>query len=266
MAFIFSKIFGLLAAPSNLFVFIGLIGIALLPTRFAAAGRRLIVAGLLLIAAIGFLPVGEMLAQPLEGRFPAWTPAQGPPSGMIVLGGVINPSLSVARGQVALNDAAERLTSAVALAFEYPDARIVFSSGNAELIGGRPEGDFAMGFLTSLGVAPNRVAVETQSRNTEENALYVKRLIAPKPGERWLLITSAMHMPRAMGTFRQAGFPVSAYPVDYQTTGKERLLSLHGSALAGIRITDLAVHEWIGLLYYRLRGWTRDLFPGPSRN
>jgi uncharacterized SAM-binding protein YcdF (DUF218 family) len=255
MFFVLSKIVGFIAVPSNLMVMIGLAGIALLPTRFARAGRRLVVASMIFIAAIWVLPVGNALILPLEERFPPWDPVQGTPAGIIVIGGVINPWRSAARGQVSLDEAAERLTSAVELARQYPTARIVFS--------GRSEAHFAVRFLEDLGVSRNRITVEIQGRNTAENAVFTKRLIAPKPGERWLLVTSAMHMPRAIGAFHQAGFPVEAYPVDYQTAGWEDLRVFSSSLDSGIGKTDAAVHEWLGLFVYWVTGRIPVLFPGP---
>jgi uncharacterized SAM-binding protein YcdF (DUF218 family) len=263
MFFVLSRVFGIVTVPSNLFVIAGLIGIVLLRTRYAVAGRRLVVASILLIAAIGFLPIGDMLARPLEGRFPATTSLPAPPNGIIVLGGIILPAITAARGQVSLNDAAERLTATADLARQFPDARIVFSGGNGDLIGGQPEGDFAIRFFENLGLARGRVTVENQSRNTAENALYSNRLIVPKAGERWLLITSAMHMPRAVGAFRQAGFAVEPYPVDYLTTGRRHLWQLSDSAVGGVRVTDTAAHEWLGLFIYWITNRIPVFFPGP---
>ena len=265
MFFVLSKIVGFFAVPSNLFVLIGLAGIALLPSRFARTGRYLLVASVSLMLAIGLLPIGNALIVPLEERFPQWDPAHGAPSGIIVLGGVINPTGSVARHQVSLGEAAERITSAVALARQYPTARIVFSGGNGQLTSGPPESDFAVRLFEDLGVPRGRITLERQSRNTAENAAYTKQLVDPKPGERWVLITSAMHMPRAVGSFRQAGFPVEAYPVDYQTSGWQDLWALPGSLTDGIRGTDAAVHEWLGLFIYWASGRTATPFPKPMR-
>jgi len=259
MFFILSKILGYLTVPSNLLVMIGLAGIALLFTRFVHAGRRLLVASVIQIVAIGVLPVGTALILPLEERFPQWDPAKGAPTGIIVLGGVISPENSAARGQISLDDAAERVTVPVELVRKYPSVRIVFSGGNASLFSGLSEADFALSFFESLGVPRDRITLETQSRNTAENAVFTKRLIAPKPGEHWLLVTSALQMPRAIGAFRQAGFPVEAYPVDYQTDGWEDLWKLSG----GMHRLDTAVHEWLGLLAYWITGRIPVLFPGP---
>jgi uncharacterized SAM-binding protein YcdF (DUF218 family) len=117
--------------------------------------------------------------------------------------------------------------------------------------------------LEALGVAHNRITAEEQSRNTIENAVFSRLVAQPKPGERWLLVTSAYHMPRAVAAFRAAGFPVEAYPVDWRTRGPIDALTPFGSLSDGLQRTDAAVHEWIGLLAYRLSGRTKELFPAP---
>ena len=105
--------------------------------------------------------------------------------------------------------------------------------------------------------------LETRSRNTEENAVFTKELVQPKPGERWLLVTSAQHMPRAIGCFRRAGFPVEAYPVDWHTRRALRLAPME-TLSGGLGRLDNAVHEWIGLVSYWLTGRTSELLPGPA--
>lgn len=264
MFFVLSKIFGFVAVPSNLLVMIGIAGIVLLPTRFSIAGRKLLIAGVLLVTALGVLPIGSALTVPLESRFPIWNPGNGEPTGVIVLGGAINPAVSFARRQVALNDAAERLTAVLELAHQYPNIRIVFSGGNASLMPGQlREADFALRVLENLGVPPDRITLEREARNTAENAIFSKRIIAPKAGERWLLVTSAMHMPRAMGAFRHAGFPVEAYPVDYRSAGWSDVLTVPGSLMGGIAKSDNAVHEWLGLFAYWISGQIPEPLPGP---
>jgi len=264
MFYVLSKILGFLITPSNFMVGLGIVGTLLLPTRYTRIGRQLLVSSVLLIAAIGILPIGDVLTIPLEDRFPQWNPALGPPSGIVVLGGVIDAEISTRRGGVGLSDAAERLTAAADLARRYPAARVVFTGGNGALIGDGPiEADFAIPFFESLGVSKDRIIVERRARNTVENATFTKQLVAPERGERWLLVTSAAHMPRAIGVFREAGFPVEAYPVDYQTVGWEDLLKLPGSLMGGVRLTDMAVHEWLGLFAYWITGRLSVLFPAP---
>jgi uncharacterized SAM-binding protein YcdF (DUF218 family) len=172
--------------------------------------------------------------------------------------------VSQARGDVALNEAAERITAAVELARRYPSARIIFSGGNSSLIyGGGVEAAIAVHEFEALGIAHDRITAEEQSRNTIENAVFSRLIADPKPGERWLVVTSAYHMPRAMGVFRAAGFPVEAYPVDWRTRGPADALQPFASLGDGLRRTDTAVREWIGLAAYRVTGRTTDWFPAP---
>ena len=110
MFFILSKTFGFISVPSNVFVMIGLAGISLLPSRFAGIGRRLLVASVILIAAIGTLPVGDRTHFAARGTLSTLGCPRGAPAGNIVIGGAIIPEISDARGKVSLDEAAERVT------------------------------------------------------------------------------------------------------------------------------------------------------------
>ena len=263
MFFILSKTIGFFALPANLFVVLALAGVLLMATRFRRTGAWLAAAGVALLAIGGFSPVGLVLENTLENRFPRWDSARGAPDGIVVLGGVISPVVSRSRGDVSLNEAAERVTAIAKLARAYPKARIVFSSGDGSLLANEgAEADYLYPLLDSFGVPRERVALETRSRNTAENAVFTKELVEPKPGERWLLVTSAFHMPRAMGCFRHAGFPVEAYPVDWHTPRRFRLWPVDDFA-NGLAHLNTAVHEWVGLVAYWLTGRTSALFPAP---
>ena len=264
MFFVFSKVFGFFAIPSNLLLVLALFGAALACTRFARAGRRLMIGSVLALAISGLSPLGNLLILPLEQRFPPWDAARGAPDGIVVLGGSISPEVSAARNVVALNEAAERVTVVAELARRYPAARIIFSGGNGALISAPgTEAEAALRLFESFGIAPARVIAEDRSRNTVENAVFSRQLAMPKPGERWLLVTSAYHLPRAVGVFRQAGFPVEPYPVDWRTRGPQDALRLFSSASDGLARTDTAVREWVGLAVYWLTGRSSELFPGP---
>jgi uncharacterized SAM-binding protein YcdF (DUF218 family) len=264
MFFVISKVLGFFAIPSNLVMSIGILGLLLLPTRFARAGRRLAVTSLILLAILGLSPLGNALILPLEERFPPWNAADGAPAGIIVLGGAISPDVSAARSEVALNESAERLTVAAELALRYPDARILFSGGSGALIFGEDaEAEFAARVFESFGIPRGRLLLEDRSRNTVENAILSKNLAQPRPGERWLLVTSAYHMPRAIGIFREAGFDVEPYPVDWRTSGSGDALRPFPTVGDGLRRTDTAVREWVGLLVYWLMGMSSSLFPAP---
>jgi uncharacterized SAM-binding protein YcdF (DUF218 family) len=265
MFFILSKILGFFAAPSNLLISIGLLGLILLFTRFTRLASWLIVTSLVLLAVAGLSPLGNALILPLEDRFPQWEDAsRGAPDGIVVLGGVISPGVSDVRNSMALDEAAERITATAELAHRYPDARIIFSGGSGSLLEREgSEAPFAVRELQTLGVPHDRITAEEQSRNTIENAAFSRLLANPKPGERWLLVTSAYHMPRAMAAFRAADFPVEAYPVDWRTRGPVDLQRGFPTLSEGLGRTDAAVHEWVGLIVYRLTGRSAELLPGP---
>jgi uncharacterized SAM-binding protein YcdF (DUF218 family) len=264
MFFILSKVLGFFALPSNLLITIGLVGLVLLLTPFRRLASWLVVTSLVLLALFGLSPLGNALMLPLEERFPPWDASRGPPDGVIVLGGIIAEDVSAARGAVALNESAERVTVAAELARRYPNMRIIFSGGtNALIFEKDAEAGFAVRQLEDLGVARERITAEEQSRNTIENAVFSRLLANPQPGERWLLLTSAFHMPRAVAVFRAVGFPVEPYPVDWRTTGPADLFRPYPSVSEGLRRTDVAVREWVGLLLYRFTGKTVELFPAP---
>jgi len=267
MFFPLSKILGFFAIPSNLIISVGVLGLLLLPTRFARAGRALAFASLIVLAILGLSPAGNALIIPLEERFPRWDATRGAPDGIIVLGGAISPDVSAARPDVALNEAAERLTVAAELARRYPAARILFSGGSGALIYDEgAEAAFALRLLEDLGIPRERIMLEDRSRNTVENAVFSKALAHPRPGERWLLVTSAHHLPRAIGVFRKAGFPVEAYPVDWRTRGINDVLRPFATVGDGLRRSDTAVREWVGLAVYWVTGRSSALFPGPTQD
>jgi uncharacterized SAM-binding protein YcdF (DUF218 family) len=204
---------------------------------------------------------------PIENRF-------APPAlpdeidGVVVLGGAVEEQISARRGQAALNDGAERVTALVELARRYPDARLVVSGGTGSLVGGPGHPARALeAFYREQGLDLGRITFEERSRNTQENAALTRQLVRPGPDERWLLVTSAYHMPRSVGVFRQAGWPVIAYPVDYRS-GSVDLRSMLGrlaepDLAARLIELDLAIKSWVGLLAYRLMGRTSALFPAP---
>ncbi len=265
MFFQLSKLLGFFASPTNLLISLGVLGLLLLLTRFARIASWLIITSLVLLAVAGLSPLGNVLILPLEQRFPPWNPSHGAPDGIVLLGGAISPSVSLERGTIALSDSGARFVAAVELARRYPNARVIISGGTGSLLSEEaPEAGVAVHEFEALGIPHDRISAEEQSRNTMENAVFSRLIANPQPGERWLLVTSAYHMPRAVGTFRAAGFPIEPYPVDYRTRGPGDAVRPFGAVNRGLELTDIAVHEWVGLLVYRLTGRTLELFPGPQ--
>lgn len=262
MEFLIAKILGPLAMPSRLIVLALLLGLLLR----AAFRRRPIgrlgggMAGIsaLALATIAVVPLGDLLLHPLERRFPP-PGADVSPAGVVVLGGAIDAPESARQGRPAVNAAAERLFALAALARDYPDAMLVFTGGTGSLR--RPEAReaaFARTLIAGIGVDPERILWDAEARTTRENAVAALALADPAPGETWLLVTSAWHMPRAVGSFRAVGFDVVAYPVDFRAGDGVRWGFDPAANLVGL---DRAAHEWLGLAWYRIQGWTDRLVP-----
>jgi uncharacterized SAM-binding protein YcdF (DUF218 family) len=261
--FVFSKIAWTLVAPDTVFALVVVAAFGL-----GASGRRRGAVFLGACAAVfavavlsGVLP--HLVASPLEERFPQQT-VEGRLDGIVVLGGAMQPYLSSVRDQPAVNGAAERMTTFVALARSHPQAELVFSGGSGSVLFQQyKEGVAAVELLARIGFPVSRVVVEASSRNTFENALMARDAGGYVPGQRWALITSAMHMPRAVAAFRKAGWTgIVPVPVDYRTT-PDYVFDWQQSFAANLELTRQATKEWAGLAVYRLTGRSDDFFPAP---
>jgi uncharacterized SAM-binding protein YcdF (DUF218 family) len=270
MFFYLAKIVWFVLQPSTLIALLIAYGAILIWTGWARWGRRFVSVGALLLLIAGLSPLGQALILPLEDHFPrADLDQPPPPTGFIVLGGAEDRLVGTARHAPTLNEAGERILETVILARKFPEAKIAFSGGDAGILyKSDSEAEGAAALLTSMGVDRDRLILESNSRDTFENARYLKyeltKLGLVGPDKRWVLITSAYHMPRAIGTFRHAGFDVEAWPVDYRTRGKADLSRPFDKVSEGLRRVDTAAREWVGLLAYWLAGRTSALFPSPT--
>ncbi len=261
--FVLSKLFWAMAQPFNMALL--LLGLALywLYRGRLRAARRLLTAVVLAGASISLLPVSDWLLLPLEQRFPVLR--QYPPtvSGIIVLGGPERLLTSHQTGMPQFDEGQERLTYALELARRYPQARVVFTGGSGTVRQQTLKGaDVAAAFFMQQGLAPERLVLERDSRNTDENARMTRQLLQPQPQQRWLLVTSAFHMPRSMGIFRRAGWEhVTAAPCDYRARSGFALA--RGDAASNLALFSVAVREWTGLLVYYAAGKTTSLLPAP---
>lgn len=263
MTFTAAKSLGYLTDPANLFLLIFAAAAALWFTPWRRLGRRLAVLGIAFYLAAAVAPLGEWLLLPLENRFPRAPLLPQRIDGIVVLGGMIDPQISSGRGQVQVNEGADRLLAMIELARRFPEARLVFTGGSGRLFDPqRREADYAAQLLPRLGLPAERVLFERNSRDTYENAVMTAEIVRPQRDGAWLLVTSARHMPRAVGTFRAQGWRAIAWPVDYATDG--RFPWRPGFDAGGnLRLLSHALHEWLGLIAYRLTGRSDSFFPGP---
>lgn len=264
MFFYLSKIFWFFIQPLNLAIFLLLAGLlaALLRHRRRAAAFGMLT--FVILAFSAWTSLGALLLNPLEERFPKPALPERV-DGIVVLGGGFEGAINLARGGYELNSGGDRMVETAILARRFPQAKVVVSGGNGELVlEGEGDADTAPRLLGALGVSADRLILENKSRNTYENAVFSRRLVEPKPGETWLLITSAFHMPRAKAQFDKAGFPTVPWPVDYRTSGKEGVGFFRDNPADSLQATTMAIREWIGLVAYWLSGRIDQPFPGPG--
>lgn len=253
--FFLSKILALITQPLGWVALLMLLALLWLRSKPQRA-QRLLGSALMLMLLIGWQPLPHALIRQLEAQYPELPPQADTRGfvGVIVLGGATESGyIAQAHTQPLVTDGAERMTATVALLQRNPALRMVYSGGEGELLGTGPsEAERARGFFESLGVSGPRMRYEAVSRNTFENAILTAKLEGIDITQRWLLVTSAWHMPRSMGSFQKAGWNVTAYPVDFRTAPSTPWTEY--SLRGGVAQWQLVLHELVGLLTYRLAG------------
>lgn len=247
--------------PGDLLLLLLAIGVILFRfPRLRRGGIALVTAVTILFLAIAALPVAAWLSAPLENRFPRPAKLPARVDGLIVLGGAVDPFTTSLRGLPSLNSEAERMTEFVRLAKRYPRARLVFSGGVAgfKVDPASNESTVARLFFHQQGLDVGRIVFEPLSRNTYENVVNSKALVQPRKGQTWLLVASAQDVPRIMGVFRREDWAVIPVPVAYKSDFRGTR-----NFAANLNLLDGAMHEWLGLVAYRLTGKTSALFPAP---
>jgi uncharacterized SAM-binding protein YcdF (DUF218 family) len=249
-----------LSQPSNIVFGLLLLGFILLLFRVNAFGRRLIGLALFLAVLPALLPINSLIGRRLESAYSAPNPLPEQIDGILVLGGTVDWQVSEARSQMSLNQGGERMMVVASLAERYPNARLVFTGLYREVV----PNEFASapinnGFLSGRNFNNRSITFIGEARSTFEEALLSIRTLQPKVGERWMLVTSAYHMPRAMATFEAQGWLMTPYPVDFRTTGR---LTFNPSMNVFGKLVELDdfSREWGALFIYQRLGRIEKMF------
>ncbi|MFO6418813.1 YdcF family protein [Hylemonella sp. W303a] len=253
--FVISKLLNVLTQPLAWVAVLLVLGL-LLQRRWRRAGLGVVWAALFVLLLQGWEPLPDALLRKLEAQHPAPVHLDlSRYAGIIVLGGSTESSyVWEGHDQPALNGAAERLTAALPLLLRDPRLVLLYTGGEGELLASGPsEAERARRFYAEQGVPPARLLLESASRNTHDNAVFSAALPGVDRTRPWLLITSAWHMPRSLLTFRKAGWNVTPWPTDYRAGDAT---PWHQYSLSqGAAKWQTALHELVGLMVYRLRGW-----------
>ncbi len=256
MLYLIAKIVKTLFAPANLFCLLlalGAIGAVSHNPRWQIIGRRLCLWLSLILLFVGVFPVGYWALSPLENRYPSARPERV--DGIILLGGDECPYITESRRQATVHMSARRYITFAGLAREYPKAKLAFIGGNPEIVSRSKMSnvEVAKPLLKAMGIDADKVIFEDKSQNTYENATLGKEAVKPAKNENWLLVTSAAHMPRALMTFKKAGWNVYAAPTDYFTP-KTAPFMLGFNVFRRMNELTMAFYEYEGLLVYWAMG------------
>jgi len=259
--FYLSKIIWALLSPASLLFILFIAGVILLALKKERLARSILYPVAVIFVLIAIFPVGKWIATPLETRFPANPPLPESVDGIIMLGGAVDAVPSFLWDQPELGSAAERYLGFLELSRQYPQATLVFTGGNGRIRDQEyKEADIALHLFELLGLDEDRLIVERDSRNTEENVINSKTLVNPQAGETWILVTSAEHMPRSVGLFCKQGWPVIPWPVDHESTPGRQLRIEFDPGENLFALNDHS-REWVGLLAYYLTGKTDRFIP-----
>ena len=263
--FIFSKVIWAILSPSNLIVWLLLLVTLLVINNKLTAAIFILLPLTISSVVLMAYPIGDYLMRPLELRFPKPTPqALEKNDGIIVLGGGEQLKESLSWQSSELGAAADRYIAAIDVARRYPELPILFSGGSnlLQFQDQGAEGHIASHIFQMAGIDKKRVKIELYAKNTYENFVFLKHML-PNVDGRYILITSAYHMPRAVGIARQQGIDVVPYPVDFRSL-KPNLRHWDFSLFEHLEVLEPAWREWLGLIVYYYSGKTSQLLPEPE--
>ena len=268
MWILLSKVLPYLLYPLSVVLLSGGLGVLL---RRLGARRS---GGVMLTFALTVLAVSSnpWLADRFRARLEHWytpvTAQQAPAADAIVLlGGALYLPVSP-RVTAELSDATDRVLYAARLYRAGRAPRIIVTGGNAfeQVDGVRAESWYVAELLAEWGVPPGAITIEENSRNTRQNALETKKILDRDRIKTILLVTSAMHMPRALATFEGVGIDAIAVPVDYTVDAYRMpaILDMLPSA-AAMAFNAQTLREYLGIAMYGFRGWLDGRASSSSR-
>ena len=260
MIFFLSKTLWLLLNPFNLFlllIFLSLLGKFFNYYRLSKIIFSFILV-LFLISVV--LPSGSFLIYLLEKNFHSQVNLPEKIDGILILAGATDPFLSKEHKTISLNGSAERLIESVQLINKYPMAKVIFAGGSGSLE--YPElshSEVAKKFFSLFDIDINKIYFENKSRNTYENILFAKERFNPNINEKWIIVTSAFHLTRAMNIGKKLNWQFIPYATDFKAP-KKFLWKFNKNLFINLQEFDLASHEWLGLIYYYYMGRSYKIY------
>ena len=260
MSFYLSKILWLILNPFNFFIFVNIITIFLYFINFKRISLFIFLINFIFLLTISIFPIGNFLIHKIEKEYHLKNMVPNNLDGILILGGATSPTLFKEFNQVSVNDSAERLIESVKIIKEFKNSKIIFSGGSGVV--GRPElghAEAAKFFYKKMEINTDRIIFENKSRNTYENILFSNEIVNPRKNEKWLLITSASHMKRALLIGLKQDWKLIPYAVDFKIRKKYEFKPSF-NLLSNLNSFQQASHEWLGLISYYFMKRTDRIF------
>lgn len=249
MFFFFSKILTLFLFPLPLTIIIGILTSFFLVKKWKS--RLFYMFPFLFLWFFSTNFTAGILMEPLEDAYPPIAKNELPEvENLVVLGGMVN-NLTRYPGNAELNGSADRITESILIYKLKKAKKIIYTGGSGSLFFNEvKESDLALNFLLSFDVPKEDIILETESRNTRENAIYTTNLLNNKD-DPIILVTSAFHMRRSIREFENLGYKVIPYPTDYKTvSGNIGIWESFTPKSGALETTTVAIKEWIGIFAY----------------
>jgi uncharacterized SAM-binding protein YcdF (DUF218 family) len=243
MIFLFKKIVSPFLFPMPICLGLAFLGLGLVWfTQRQKAGKILITLGVTGLFLVSIQPVSQGILAPLENKYPSYRSGHSIKY-IVVLGGGFSENTELPITRRLSPYAMERLLEGLRIYFENPGTQLVFTGQNVGFV--------MFQAAKMLGVNGADIIIEQEiSKDTKDEALGVKSLIGPEP---FALVTSASHLPRAMALFQKQGMNPYPAPAGHMIENSHAILFDMPEAWDLIK-TEMAVHEYLGLLWAKLRG------------
>lgn len=257
MFVVVSKVLGPLASPLGLCFCVWVASAWIYWRRSRVWGNRMAIAGIVILLAFSNFQVGGRLMHALENDYVALEAAACPAAeAIVVLGGMTAPPIPP-RPTTDVADSFDRLLHALRLWKAGKAPLLIVSGGNMSFLTGSDltEARRMQALAQEYGVPASAIILEERSRNTFENALYVREVLEERGLKKILLVTSASHMPRSAAVFRTQGIDFVAAPTDVRVVPRPFNLFQILPNFEALKFSTIATKEYVGIAVYRLKGW-----------
>jgi uncharacterized SAM-binding protein YcdF (DUF218 family) len=254
MFFYLSKLFAFLFSP---LVWVFILFLYSFKTKKEGRAKKLRITALIILYVCSNAFIVDECFRAWEPVTPDHDLANTKYEGAIVLGGIGDIDLRLKK--INFSGSSDRLFQTLPLYYKGRIKHIIFTGGSGSIeFPEKREGLFVKKYLESIHVPDSALIIESQSKNTYENAVFTKKILdSLQISGNFLLVTSAYHMPRALAIFKKAGYKnITPYTTN-RSSGIRRFSFDHlfipnpGALFA----LEFLIHEWIGFITYKLKGY-----------